>query len=95
MIISRKFICCQCGGLDVFETLDGAGGVRQRARNDEPSRIRVLAAAFCPSRNILEQDIRTNRLSSVNSAFLPPGSINRVLASTGVTAAAASLSGGR
>ena len=65
-----------------------------RDREDETSWDRIPAAAFCSSRNILEQDIRTKWLRSTQP-FIPPGSIKRVPASAGVMAGTSSLSGGR
>ena len=65
----------------------GAAGVAcsARDREDETSWVRVLAAAFCSSRDILEQDVHPEWFRSTEP-FIPPGSISRVPASAKVMA---------
>ena len=78
------------------EWLCGAAGkaCTTSVQEDEIALVRVPAGVLCSSRNILEQDIRTNRSKSTQP-FIPPGSINRVPASTLVMAVTSTLPGGR
>ena len=83
--------------LDLYATAYAQGqglACSDRDREDETSWDRIPAAAFCSSRNILEQDIHTKWLRSAQP-FIPPGSINRVPALAGVMAGTSPLSGGR